>query len=109
MNALRRRLLSLPRFRRRPYTTTTTTNNNLEIPAPRAPQNPQSSSPAQLQAPHGTHERTTALNVPINPPGGPGGSTPGGGTFTFTNSPILDGMITTAIGLGAGKTICQHI
>jgi len=48
------------------------------------------------------HEGTVALSAPYNPPGG-GFSGPGGGGqgFTFTNSPMLDAIITTCIGLGA--------
>ena len=69
-------------------------------------------SPTQPQTRHEAHEGTTALNVPFNPPGGgPGGNIPGGsggGAFSFTKSPILDAILTTALGLGAGKIIAQH-
>lgn len=106
MNALRRRILSLSRSYARLYATN---NNNAETPAPHTPRNSPSPPRAHTepQTRHEAHEGTTALNVPFNPPGGgPGGSTPGGGgAFTFTNYPILDAMLTTAIGLGAGKSI----
>jgi len=104
MNTLRRRLLSLPRFRVRPYTTT---NNETPVPHNKSP--PQNLRNTQPQARHEAHEGTTALNVPYNPPGGGPAGIPGGGGFSFTNSPILDAMLTTAIGLGAGKSICTHI
>ncbi|KJA28908.1 hypothetical protein HYPSUDRAFT_128313 [Hypholoma sublateritium FD-334 SS-4] len=39
--------------------------------------------------------------MPFNPPGGGPAAAPGG--FTFTNSPVLDAILTTAIGLAAGK------
>lgn len=98
-------LLSLHRHARR-YTVN---NNNIEEPAPHnKPGPPPRNTPSpQPQVRHEAHEGTTVLNVPYNPPGGgPGGSIPGGGAFSFTNSPILDAMLTTAIGLGAGKRIC---
>lgn len=102
-NTLRRRILSL-RFCARLYTN----NSNVESPASRTPQNsrrpPRAST--QQQAHHEAHEGTTALNAPLNPPGGGSGGSTGGGAFTFTKSPILDAMLTTAIGLGAGKRIC---
>jgi hypothetical protein len=64
----------------------------------------------QSQARHEAHEGTTALNVPFNPPGGgSGGNIPGGGggaSFAFTKNPILDAILTTALGLGAGNSIC---
>jgi hypothetical protein len=102
MNTLRRRILSLPRSYARLYTTN---NNNAESPAPHTSKSTKPST--QPQTRHEAHEGTTALNVPFNPPGGgSGGSIPGGGgPFTFTNSPILDAMLTTAIGLGAGNSI----
>ncbi|PPQ98405.1 hypothetical protein CVT24_004084 [Panaeolus cyanescens] len=54
------------------------------------------------QARHEIHEGTAVLNVPYNPPGGgPGPNIPGGGGGTFTNSPLLDAMLTTVVGLGA--------
>lgn len=55
---------------------------------------------------HEVHEGTAALNMAYNPPGGgPAGVPGGGGGFTFTNSPVLDAIITTAIGLGAGMCL----
>ncbi|KAF8911485.1 hypothetical protein CPB84DRAFT_920164 [Gymnopilus junonius] len=66
------------------------------FPAPQPPPSP--SPPPQTQ--HEVQERTSSINMPFNPPGSsPGGG--GGGGFTFTKSPILDAMLTTAIGLGA--------
>lgn len=41
------------------------------------------------------------MSVPYNPPGGGAGPGIGGTGFTFTNSPVLDAVITTCIGLGA--------
>lgn len=99
-------LLSLHRHARR-YTVNN--NNNIKELAPHnKPGPPPRNTPSpQPQVRHEAHEGTTVLNVPYNPPGGgPGGSIPGGGAFSFTNSPILDAMLTTAIGLGAGKRIC---
>ena len=130
---LRRRRLSLPRSYARLYTT----NNTLvESPAqrvtprrnpPHPPTQPQTRQwrrhearltlrrspphpPTRPQTRHEAHEGTTALNIPFNPPGGgPGGNIPGGGgAFTFTKSPILDAILTTALGLGAGNSIAQH-
>lgn len=117
---LRRRILSLPRSCARLYTT----NNNdvVESPAPHrvTPQRSPPRAPTQRQTRwieslrgrlrrREAHEGTIALNVPFSPPGGPGGNTPGGGgAFTFTKSPLLDAMLTAAIGLGAGKSIAQH-
>lgn len=127
---LRRRILSLPSSYARLYTSNKTL---LESPAPhpvtprpnhpRAPTQPQTRHearitsrrspprvPTRLQTRHEAQEGTTALNVPFNPPGGgPGGNIPGGGgggAFTFTRSPILDAILTTALGLGAGKKYC---
>ena len=63
----------------------------------------------QPQTRHEAHEGTTALNVPFNPPGGgPGANIPGGGGGggTFTKNPILDTILATALGLGAGNSIC---
>lgn len=50
---------------------------------------------------HEVHEGTASINMPFNPPGGGPAAAPGG--FTFTNSPVLDAILTTAIGLAAGK------
>ena len=118
---LRRRILSLPRSYTRLYTTNN--NNVAESSAPHR-DTPRRSPPRALTQPQTrwieslrgrlrrreAHEGTTAPNVPLNlPGGGPGGNTPGGGgAFTFTKSPILDAMLTAAIGLGAGKSIAQH-
>lgn len=108
---LRRRIVSLPRSYARLYTTN---NKNVESPAPRHDTKNTGRSPPRAstkpQTRHEAHEGTTALNVPFNPPGGgPGGNIPsGGGAFSFTKSPFLDAMLTTAIGLGAGKSIAQH-
>lgn len=127
-----RRILSLPRSYTRLYTT-----NNTILESPRAPHRvtPRRNSPRALtrsqtrhdsearvtprrshpptqpQTRHEAHEGTTALNVPFNPPGGgPGGNIPGGsgGAFSFTKSPLLDAILTTALGLGAGKSIAHH-
>jgi hypothetical protein len=121
---LPRRILSLPRYYTRLYTTN---NNNLESPAPQRVtprQNPPPTTepphkahvtprrspphpPTQPETRHEAHEGTTALNVPFNPPGGgPGGNIPGGGG-AFTKSPILDAILATALGLGAGNSIEQ--
>ena len=128
---LPRRILSLPRSYARLYTT----NNKLPesppqrvTPEPRHPPTepqrqrhkahvtPRQSPPhppTQPETRHEAQEGTTALNVPYNPPGGgPGGNTPGGGgggAYTFTKSPILDAILATALGLGAGNGIAQHI
>lgn len=119
----------IPRSYARLYTTN---NTLLESPAPhrvtprrnspRAPTRQtrhearvtprRSHPPTQPQTRHEAHEGTTALNVPFNPPGGgPGGNIPGGGggAFSFTKSPLLDAILTTALGLGAGKRIAHHI
>ena len=95
MNALRRPLLSLPRY------ACQYTNSNVETL-----HSPRHTSP-QLQVRHEVNKETTTLNVPPNPlGGGSGGSMPGGGALSFTSHPILDALLTTAIGLGAGKSIC---
>jgi len=79
--------------------------------------NPKTTKPATLaasvskpipqpQTRHEVHEGTEALNFPYNPPGGgPGANAPGGGgfSFSFTKFPLFDAMLTTFIGLGAGK------
>ena len=120
---LPRRILSLPRSYARRYTT----NDKLsESPAPqrvafrRKPPHPPterrgahvpltSRRSTQPQTRHEAQEGTTALNVPFNPPGGGsgGGNIPGGGG-AFTKSPILDAILATALGLGAGESIAQH-
>lgn len=72
-------------------------------PPPKPSPVPRSPPSAPPQTRHETHEGTSAINVPYNPPGGgPAGAAAG---FTFTNSPVLDAILTTAIGLGAGKFI----
>lgn len=62
--------------------------------------------PTPPGARHEVHEGTSALSAPYNPPGGGPSAGPGigGSGFSFTNSPVLDAMITTAIGLGAGMS-----
>lgn len=77
-------------------------------PPPKPSPVPRSPPPAPPQTRHEAHEGTSAINIPYNPPGGgPAGSAAG---FTFTNSPVLDAILTTAIGLGAGKfTFCSII
>ncbi|KAF8967970.1 hypothetical protein BDZ97DRAFT_1655931 [Flammula alnicola] len=46
--------------------------------------------------------------MPFNPPGGGPSAAPKG--FTFTNSPVLDAVLTTAIGIGAGKFVpCSFV
>ncbi|CAA7260530.1 unnamed protein product [Cyclocybe aegerita] len=60
-------------------------------------------SPPQTppQARHEAHEGTSALSAPYNPPGG-GPNIPGsGGSVSFTGTPLLDALLTTAVGLGA--------
>lgn len=131
MSRVHRRILSLPRSYARQYTTN---NTLLESPSPQTVTPPRRNPPrtathqqarhearvrsrrspphvpTQPQTRHEAHEGTAALNVPFNPPGGgPGANIPGGGGgLTFTRSPFLDAMLTTAIGLGAGKSIAQH-
>ncbi len=57
---------------------------------------------------HEVQEGTASINMPFNPPGGGPAAAPGG--FTFTNSPVLDAILTTAIGLAAGKyQACQYL
>ncbi|KAG2015592.1 hypothetical protein CC2G_008849 [Coprinopsis cinerea AmutBmut pab1-1] len=71
--------------------------------APKPSPNVQKSTspvPTPPGARHEVHEGTAALSAPYNPPGG-GGPGAGGGGFTFTNSPVLDAVLTTFIGLGA--------
>jgi hypothetical protein len=122
---LHRRILSLPRSYARQYTTSespspsvtprrnpphTATQPQARREAHVRSRRSRSHVPTQPQTRHEAHEGTTALNVPFNPPGGgPGANTPGGGgALTFTRSPFLDAMLTTAIGLGAGKSIAQY-
>lgn len=77
-------------------------------PPPKPSPLPRSPPSAPPQTRHEAHEGTSAINIPYNPPGGgPAGAAAG---FTFTNSPVLDAILTTAIGLGAGKFIfCRSI
>ncbi|KAH7875390.1 uncharacterized protein C8R40DRAFT_1170476 [Lentinula edodes] len=51
---------------------------------------------------HEVQERSEAINMPFNPPGGGGGPGPGGsgGSFQFTGSPFFDATLTTLVGLG---------
>jgi len=78
---------------------TPTKKQPLPKPSP-VPRSPPSAAP---QTRHKAHKGTSAINIHYNPPGGsPAGSAAG---FTFTNSPILDAILTTAIGLGAGRFI----
>ncbi|KAJ3936992.1 MAG: hypothetical protein NXY57DRAFT_983294 [Lentinula lateritia] len=53
-------------------------------------------------AKHEVQERSEAINIPFNPPGGGGGPGPGGsgGSFQFTGSPFFDATLTTLVGLG---------
>lgn len=60
-----------------------------------------SSFPELPHARHEVHEGTASISMPFNPPGGGPSAAPSG--FTFTNSPVLDAILTTAIGLAAGK------
>ncbi|PPQ87484.1 hypothetical protein CVT25_008220 [Psilocybe cyanescens] len=74
---------------------------------PRPPHVSHTPSPTTFEYPqtrHEVHEGTASISMPFNPPGG-GPSGPGaGGGFSFTNSPVLDAILTTAIGLSAGKS-----
>lgn len=60
-------------------------------------------APELGQARHEVHEGTASISMPFNPPGG-GPNAGGGGGFTFTNSPVLDAILTTAMGIGAGAS-----
>ncbi|PPQ64938.1 hypothetical protein CVT26_015658 [Gymnopilus dilepis] len=76
------------------------------FPAPQPPPAPNPPQPPP-QTHHEVHERTSSINMPVAPlnlpgGGGAGGGGGGGGPFTFTNSPLLDALLTTAMGLGAG-------
>lgn len=68
-------------------------------------------SPTYHQPNHEAHEKTLSINVPFNPPGGGGGPGPGGtgGSFSITNSPLMDAALTTFIGLGLGKPLYQGV
>lgn len=59
----------------------------------------------QLKLPHQAQERSENLSVPgFNPPGGGGGSGPGGSNvFQLTRSPLFDAALTTIIGIGMGE------
>jgi len=59
----------------------------------------------QLTLPHQAQERSENLSVPgFNPPGGGGGSGPGGSNvFQLTRSPLFDAALTTIIGIGMGE------
>jgi hypothetical protein len=71
-------------------------------PAPRKPKvQPVARSAAVPElghARHEVHEGTATISMPFNPPGGG----PNAGGFSFTNSPVLDAILTTAMGIGAG-------
>ncbi|KAH9485518.1 hypothetical protein JR316_0002426 [Psilocybe cubensis] len=94
--------------------TTTPNERNKNVASPKKPthttrkQTPVSHIPSPTtfeypQARHEVHEGTAAISMPFNPPGGgPSGPGTSGGGFSFTNSPVLDAILTTAIGLGAG-------
>jgi len=90
-----RRLPSVGRY----YTTPVHTTPKRQPPAKPSPA-PRSPPSAHPQTRHEVHEGTSAINMPYNPPGG---GPAGAAGFTFTNSPVLDAILTTAIGLGAGK------
>ena len=49
------------------------------------------------------HEGTETPNIPYNPPGIAQNSTGSGPLFSFTRFPLFDALLTTFIGLGAGK------
>ena len=99
---------------RRRYTTTTPPDSHRQgrhlHPGAQKPTTPSRPSPSVQPttspiptppgARHEVHEGTSVLSVPYNPPGGGPGGGPQG--FTFTNSPVLDAILTTCIGLGAG-------
>ncbi|KAJ3839623.1 hypothetical protein F5878DRAFT_615770 [Lentinula raphanica] len=59
-------------------------------------------STAQLYPRHEVHERSEAINIPLNPPGGGGGPGPGGSgsSIQITGSPFFDATLTTLVGLG---------
>ncbi|RDB25264.1 hypothetical protein Hypma_007594 [Hypsizygus marmoreus] len=77
-------------------------------PSPKKPTIPRPNATAQAHhvdghnVRHEVHEKTAALSVPFNPPGGGGGPGIGGGGsfFPLTSSPLLDAALTTIIGLG---------
>ncbi|KAJ3815817.1 hypothetical protein F5876DRAFT_71596 [Lentinula aff. lateritia] len=77
-------------------------------PGEKQPTRPAQSTihPAQNHslARHEVQERSEAINIPFNPPGGGGGPGPGGsgGSFQFTGSPFFDATLTTFVGLGVG-------
>ncbi|KAJ3857627.1 hypothetical protein EV368DRAFT_77534 [Lentinula lateritia] len=77
-------------------------------PGEKQPTRPAQSTihPAQNHSParHEVQERSEAINIPFNPPGGGGGPGPGGsgGSFQFTGSPFFDATLTTLVGLGVG-------
>ena len=93
------------------YTTQNTTSPSPPITPKQPPPAPKPKPvvpPPPVKRPetrHEVHEGTAALNVPYNPPGGgPGPNIPGGGgQNTVTGSPLLDALLTTAVGLGAGE------
>ncbi|KAJ3511776.1 hypothetical protein NLJ89_g3901 [Agrocybe chaxingu] len=93
--------------RRRHYTTPANGTPHQTSTTPKKPPTPKvvplPHSPRQTppQARHEAHEGTSAINVPYNPPGG-GPNIPGsGGSVSFTGTPLLDALLTTAVGLGA--------
>lgn len=60
-------------------------------------------APELPHARHEVHEGSAQISMPFNPPGGGPSASPKG--FTFTNSPVLDAILTTAMGLAAGAFI----
>ncbi|KAJ3784891.1 hypothetical protein GGU10DRAFT_387938 [Lentinula aff. detonsa] len=71
-----------------------------EQPGEKVPTRP-NTSPAQNHPRHEVHERSEAINIPFNPPGGGGpGAAGSGGSFQFTGSPFFDATLTTLVGLG---------
>ena len=80
---------------------TPTDGSNPTLPKAKA----KSSPSQQLTLPHQAQERSENLSVPgFNPPGGGGGSGPGGSNvFQLTRSPLFDAALTTIIGIGMGE------
>ncbi|KAF9485994.1 hypothetical protein BDN70DRAFT_889709 [Pholiota conissans] len=69
------------------------------LPPPPKPPTTTTPGPEVPHARHEVHEGTAQISMPFNPPGGGPSAAPTG--FSFTNSPVLDAILTTAIGLAA--------
>jgi hypothetical protein len=95
----------------RPISRIGSARSYVQRPTPKPPATKPTQEPPTHNVPHvrhEVHEKTAAINIPFNPPGGGGGGpNPGGigGSFDSTRSPLADAALTTIVGLGMGNQI----